>query len=350
MFACTQAWSQQTAPPPEAKGPADGVEPAAGVDISPKPDNSTHPTPTASQRLAIEARQLRANIDAPPAPVWINVDGEEVLGFWQEDMSGNPIGAVLMLHAQGHSSRWPETLLNVHQVLPRFGWATLSIELPSPAALSIPEHPRKIAPNSSAEAAQKVGETPNDGEDTEQPQPKVDETQVVHQDEEAMAPSEAATVPPERPPATEEETEEAAMARIRAAYRYLQQQNPLNIVLIGEGLGAARALKFAVETDPTTAPLGAIVLLDALTPDGSIYAPERLLRLPEVPTMDLITAVGFDVRLRAAKRKQISQKMQYRTYLVRRIMPQVGAAITDKESDVTKTIRGFIKRYHQDRE
>lgn len=315
-----------------------------------------------SERLATQTRQLLAGVEAPPHPVWISVQGEKVLGFWHADTSGTPVGAILMVHDQGHSPRRPDTLLNLHRVMPRHGWATLSIEMPTlrPATTPAREHTTTASPTSLAVPNEDAPQA-----QTERTEASVDETQVVHQEEDPAAKKEpaAATPKPAAPKPTAEEIEQMAMATLQAGLDYLQQQNQFNIVILGEGLGAARALKFVAQAEvgspPAQAsggtrrqavisrPVRALVLLNADLSKSHTEAPLELIRYPEVPTLDLITSVDFEVRANAARRKQMSQKMQYQIYSLRRLMPQAGDNSGDQENDVTKNIRGFVTKHAQ---
>lgn len=361
-FACSHPHAQQ--PPPTPETTADTFSLTAGPSESPTDEVNAAPAIPARQRLASEARRLLAEIDGPPSPVWINANGEDVLGFWQEDMSGTPVGAVLMLHAQGQTPRWPETLLNLHQVLPRFGWATLSVELPAPAPLAVPARVNGTAadtpPAQSIEedGAAEAEQTGKAEQEPEKPEPATDETQLVFQETEVNA---AVAVEETAAAVSAEDVEQAAMAAIQAAFDYLQQQNQYNIVILGEGLGAARALNFAksatlgkpqaqekngaIANAVVDRPIRGIVMLDAAMAEGSQHAPELLLIYPEIPTLDLITTADFDVRQSAVRRKQVSKKMQYQIYVARRIMPQSGVTKRDKENDITKSVRGFIGRH-----
>lgn len=336
---------------------------------------SIQPNRSLRERLATQTQHLLANVEPPPHPVWISVQGEQVLGFWHADTSGAPVGAILMVHDQGHSPRRPDTLLNLHRIMPRHGWATLSIEMPTMRPSPIPARVRSepIVPSSTISTDADMPTPPNgdapqrltQDAQTEPTEVEVDETKIVHQEEDPTPAKEpAAAIPmPTEPTPTAEEIEQMAMATMQAGLDYLQQQNQFNIVILGEGLGAARALKFIAQAEvgspPTqttgraskrgvvSRPIRALVLLNADLPGGNTESPLELIRHPEVPTLDLITSVDLEVRANAAKRKRMSQKMQYQTYTLRRLMPQAGVNTEDQENDITKTIRGFVTKNAQ---
>ena len=349
-----QATSTNTEQSAESSNATDTTNENLNADPAP-PTAQRAPT---KERLQKEAKQLLSDIEPPPSPVWIPVEGEQILGFWQEDLSGNPVGALLMLHADGHSARWPATLLNLHQQLPIHGWSTLSISLPSPAPSEIPERSQP------AQTAPEVNQKPDDSELTQESAESspaegaapVDETQVVYEDvPDTAGTDEVADTPREQAP-TPEEIERKARVTIQAALDYLQQQNQFNIALLGEGLGGARALEFIgqakIDAPPAQTnngiskravvdrPIRALVLLD-VNLSGNKTLPDLLL-YPEVPTLDLISSVQFDARNRLQKRKQVSRKKQYKVYSARRILPQTQIPDAQTETDITKTIRGFL--------
>lgn len=336
LFLCPAAWAQQPAADTsaQAEAQADIAEDRTIVDALP-----------ATERLAIGARRLLVDAGASPTPVWLNVQQKQTLGFWQEDMSGAPVGAVLMLHAEGHSPRWPATLLNMHHTLPRFGWATLSVELPPPAGRRIPPRPQANTTDMST-LATSATEGQDQEANTQEAVSAGEETQVT------------VDVAPESPPpdsaATAEDPEQVALLAIQAAIDYLHQQGQQNIVLFGEGFGARRALKYLASKGTATTPadvpppkeVRALVMLDARLPS----ADERLALIaqPQTPTLDLITSANFDDRAIASERRQAAKKVRYQTYLLRRILPPTGAQ--DRENDITRAVRGFITRYAQGEE
>lgn len=297
-------------------------------------DRTTVAASPASERLAKQARQLLAGAAEAPATVWLEVAGGQVLGFWQADTSGTPVGAVLMLHAEGHSPRWPATLLNMHHNLPKFGWSTLSVELPPPAPKLVPPRLRlgQASPATPADAAR---ETPEENADA---QPVDDETA---EEPTQVADAVPADVPPE-PAMTTEEVEQLTVDTIAAAIDFLQQRGQQNVVLLGEGLGAEQAASYLAAMGEA-AKINALVMLDP-QPAG-IAAREALMGHPAVSTLDLITSADFDDRARARERRQLSKKMRYQNYVLRRILPPTRHTDSGRENEISKAVRGFIARH-----
>lgn len=351
MLSCHWAAAQTSEAAPS---PAPQEEQADTVD-----DRNTSRASPARERLAKQARHLLAAVEPPPHPVWIPVDGIDTLAFWQEDTSGEPEGAILLLHDAGQSPRWPATLLNLHRHLPRFGWATLSIELPATATPEIP--PRSIEqPPSTVDAG-----TPTDPEaETAATDPEnteaVDESQVVHEEAlTANADAEPGEVAPnEAEPNTEstsptaEQVEQSVNATISAAVAYLDQRGMRNIVILGEGLGTARALTYLNSTADSAeqSSIRALVMLDPSIPEPIAETFSTTLNNFQLPVFDLITSVNFAERTLAAQRRQLSEKSGHPAYFARQLTPAAGVANPQKESRISKAVRGFISRRASGRE
>ena len=317
---------------------------------------STNQSPRQTRRL--QQQRLLADLPGPPAAIWLESGGEEFLGFWQSDLSGEPLGAVLMLHAEGQNPRWRGTLLRLHQSLPHHGWATLSVELP---ALPEPAIPARTLPATTPTPATQLPGLP-DAPNTPAAPVEVDETQVVHQDQVTSQGEEATrSAEPTR-------TEAASVAdvklkitqRIAAATRYLNQQGQYNLVLLGEGAGAHWALahlKDAVMPEVPSSgddknkavmdrPIRALILVDIKTPAPLPEPPwTEQLKHPQVPTLDLYTDYGLTARKVATKRRQDSVAAGYETYVQKRLPPQTGADPTAQETALTKAIRGFLQKH-----
>jgi Protein of unknown function (DUF3530) len=349
---------------------------AESTEIVPASPAAT-PSKPVSLRLQETARQLLASVPAPPSPITINVQGQEILGFWHADASGKPVGAILMLHDHADSPRKPDTLLNLHRVLPQHGWSTLSIQLPPLNAVAPPFRTRPVLQAVNPVSGDIKGKGDGEGaadkkaasERTDQAkteEKKVDETEVVHAEADSLAADVAATAgagesaPP--PVMTDAQTELLTLAIMQAGLDYLQNEKQFNVILLGEGLGAVRALQFAGKAQlgkpPKQSsdgsktveavmerPIRAIVMVNADFSERGTEPAEKWLIYPEIPTLDLITSVDLEVRAEAEERKRMSQKKQYKTYVLRRLMPLEGGQTSDAENHVTKSIRGFLAQH-----
>lgn len=249
-------------------------------------------------------------------------------------MSGAPQGAILMLHAAGQSPRWPDTLLNLHHNLPRFGWATLSIELPATVSRALPPRQVDSATTGSVEAE---GSTEAAGGEA------IDERQVVHEDTADTATAVDEATPP---PPTHEQVEQQVENAILAAIEFIKQRNIHNIVLYGEGLGAARALAYAGSTlgAAEDSSLQALVLVDIDKAEPTTESYAAALASFKRPVLDLTTGVGSAARAQAAHRRQLSLKVRHPVYFTRNLLSPPMPATNGRENTLSKAVRGFISR------
>jgi len=74
----------------------------------------------------LNARQLQPSA----TPIKLNAAGKEFYGIFTEQISKKSHGVALFLHDANQHPDWEEVIRPMRQALPRFGWSTLSIELP----------------------------------------------------------------------------------------------------------------------------------------------------------------------------------------------------------------------------
>jgi len=128
----------------------------------------------------------------------LKVEGAEVVSLYRDGQSGRLDGGVILLHDRGTHADWPGVIQTLRRELPRYGWSTLSIELPAAGAAT-----------SSAELLKQWSES----------------------------------VP----------------VRIEAAIVAMGERNIFNIVLIGHGIGAAVAADY-IEKNPSDRIQGLIAI------------------------------------------------------------------------------------------
>lgn len=180
---------------------------------------------------------------------WLEVAGERALAIYSEAAAGPPRGGVILLHDAATHADWPDVIQPLRRALPGQGWATLSIQLPTPVR--------------------------GNGGLWE------------------LAPVFA-----------------AGGARIAAAAAWLEQQGVSNIVVVGHGLGAAVAA--ATLASPSDAKIAGFVAVGmALPPFGDPAAPYRpeLLGQIKVPVLDLYGSRDSDaVRQQAGYRAAAARR------------------------------------------
>ncbi|MCD8529799.1 MAG: alpha/beta hydrolase family protein [Saccharospirillaceae bacterium] len=219
----------------------------------------------------------------------------EFYGLLLTETRGQPQGGALILHDHGQHSHWPETVAPLRESLPRYGWTTLSIELPEqppaqpPARTEDEEYRARFNPpadtppatdeSSAAEpSADNDASAPPAAEATDSNGITANETTDSNGEQDsALSTAEPALprlngLPPlpasddthtAQPPAAADagkEYREQMLARIRQGVAYLNQRGQLNIVVIACGNSANWAVDFLLarrESQPATAPLAA---------------------------------------------------------------------------------------------
>jgi hypothetical protein len=259
------------------------------------------------------------------------------------DLSGQPLGAVIVLHASGQHPSWPFTVAALLDDLPLHGWSTLSIELPAPAqdatnppANAAPTNTPTVAP---ANAANKTN-----------------------------TPAPAAT-----PPAANNQTtvgiEPQAQARITAAVKYFtdQSQKPTRVVLLGFGSGATRAAEWTrqlVANQPPppppqkTEPISALILI---APANRLIGLEqdlpKILPSTQLPALDIILSSDPQALADAEARRRAVLHQRQRIY--RRLeLPPITGAESAQHSLMVRRVRAWLQRqatgepeeYEDDRE
>ncbi len=66
----------------------------------------------------------------------ISLDGRDgsFAALFRRDESGQPLGAVILLHEAGANPAWPRVISPLRRRLPAHGWQSLALELPAPLA------------------------------------------------------------------------------------------------------------------------------------------------------------------------------------------------------------------------
>lgn len=254
-------------------------------------------------RKAGDSQWLAEELDA--AARWLEAGGESFLALWQPNTSGSPKGAVLMLPAEGHTANGQGTFTQLRRQLPEHGWATLSITLPPP----------EVPPQVSILTAGK-------------------DTAAVEETEKQPAPE-----PTQSP-------EAVASQRIRAALAYLQQNSQGPLVILGEGIGAARAWQYLAENGQ--GPFQAAVLLNArnTVPGQEVVLPENLV-VKTLPALDLYSGEHFLGAQEAKARRFAARTQGLQNYRQIRLGPQ--PEISSGPTAGSRQVRGFLRSLFEEK-
>ena len=231
----------------------------------------------------------------PEQMVTLDANGDKFQARHIADLSGQPRGAVIILHDSGQHPNWPFTAAALIDDFPLHGWDTLNIELPVPTL------------------------------NTAQP----------------ATPA---------PTATATGVEPQAQARINAAIKYFSDQSQRNIVLIGFGSGAIRAaetlrtIAAANTAAPgNTSPISALVII---APQQQLSGIEmdlpKLLPLTGAPALDVTLDSEPQERIEAEARRRAVLHQRTRIY-TRLELPPINNASDAQHSAMVKRVRAWLQ-------
>jgi len=142
--------------------------------------------------------------------------------------------------------------------------------------------------------------------------------------------------------------------------RFLHSKNLFNIVIIGDGIGAARATAFLhsladMRSPPNTTkpqrdggtvmkPIRAIIIVNARNriPASDTNLPLALMD-PEVATLDIYFGVDRRDQSEAQRRKRAAQRQKFQVYQQLRLPELAGPAQNDNR--LSRRIRGFLAQH-----
>lgn len=213
--------------------------------------------------------------------LWLDANGEKFLALLTEQTGGKAEGAVIILHSMGGHADWPQTISPLRTILPKYGWMTLSIQLPV------------IAPE-------------NQNEDYGITLTKSSE-------------------------------------RIKAAIRLLHDRKFLNVVAIGHSFGAASLLSYLQnQKEQKIIAMAAIGLHDYPFVKPSIDLLE-LIENSKIPILDIYGSRDFKrVIDQAADRRLAAKKGKNNKYMQVKI-EGADHYFTKLEDELIKRIRGWLK-------
>jgi len=242
------------------------------------------------------------------------------------DLSGQPRGAVIVLHDSGQNPSWPFTVAALLDDLPLHGWDTMSIELPAPNEMAKP-----IPSNTNAATTSPT---------TPAAPP-------------AQAPAANGSIPTTQPAAkTDSGVEPQVQARITAAVKYFSDQKQTNVVLIGIGSGAVRGAELirqmaGANAEKSTAPITTVILI---APRNSLPGIEldlpKILPTTEIPVLDITLDSEPLTRADAELRRRAVLHQRTRVYRQMALSP-INNTSDAQHSVMIKRIRAWLQRDEQ---
>lgn len=280
---CTGVFAQGT---PAAAAPASAAQPTA--------------TPAPAATGIVGGQNTTYSDRIPPEQlIALDANGDKFQARYIADLSGQPRGAVIILHDSGQHPTWPFTAAALIDDLPLHGWSTLNIELPAPTSAT----------------AEPAAATP------------------------AALGSEAKT-----------------QARINAAIKYFTDQNQRNIVLVGFGSGAIRAaenLRLIATANPATPgktdPLTALVMIAPLQKLNGIELDlPKLLPLTGIAALDMNLSSEPQARAEAEERRRAVLHQRTRIYTRLELAP-LNNTSDAQHSTMVKRVRTWLQANAQAR-
>lgn len=350
----SQTLSAQTAskPDPEAvDSPAQVISPTTEIPAEPAPYGS---------REERDMTLLAQGVEDETA-VWLEALEQPFLALYEQELTGNAVGAVLIINAEGQHSSWPTTSERIRLSLPEFGWNTLSTELPIPESRPIPlrSPPIKAPP---AETATDAEGEPSSG--TAPPASATEPIQAAKGEDKEIYDSSTdqlsdgsvgptatdATIAATKADELKIPTEDVAVARLHAAINYLHQQGQFNIVLMGSGVGALRSVCFLkdipkVDATSQTRLIRSLVMINARNrlpfDDRELH---KCLETPDMPVLDIYTGRDDRNQAEAKERRKYAHRQRYETFQQIRL-PELARNTMLGENRLSRRIRGFLEKH-----
>lgn len=292
---------------------------------------------------------------------------ESVLSLYRPEHTPEARGALVILHEEDGHPDWPMVVNPVRTQMPDFGWATLSVAIPSPGPTDIPERSLPatevltVMPESEQEedAAEDTAEGEGDAAGDEVPadeppadEPPPDEEGDELGDGESEGEEPKADWPPPEPTFVPTEDKgplaERVDARIDAAIRHLTETGYEQIILVGHGLGAVWIMDYL--KDHPLPPQQAIVMIQPRMPQQDIEVDLNTLLLEQQrPILDLYyDDKRFNKRF--AKERADTARRAGNTYYRQTRLGGLGmqSGNTDaKDRRIVQSLRGWLDYLYQ---
>lgn len=323
------------------------------------------PTPVEPPYASREERDMkllaeRVNADAI---VWLKALEEPFLSLYERELTGNAVGAALIINAEGQHSSWPSTTERIRLSLPQVGWNTLSTELPEADRHAPPKRtwnatapaPPKTDSATQENANENTDQSTDDSAPSDAPTP-ASEQEIYDDQTGELSDGSIDSGNDSAPTAIADElkipSEDIATARLQESINYLHQQGQFNIVVMGSGIGAARAACFAdtlpkVNSATQTRLIRAMVLINARNHvPGTDQWLHKCLTYPEIPVLDVYIGLGERDRQEAKERLSYSRRKNYGVYQQIRL-PELAHNTARGENRLSRRIRGFLEQHAQ---
>mgnify|MGYP003683029055 CR=1 FL=1 len=346
------------------------TEPKAETEKSGEMEESTSATtpeepetPLYQSREERDMTLLADDVDGETA-VWLTAMEQPFLGLYERELTGQAVGAVLIINAEGQHSSWPTTSELIRLSLPEFGWNTLSTELPLPETRPVPkrsETPNPTTDNKTAdEDSTESPEKDKSATETEKEPVKAEagedkeiyDSQSGQLSDGSIDPdkTEGAEIPEAKADEMKVPAEDIAVARLHAAINYLHQQGQFNIVLMGSGMGALRSVCFLndipkLNESTQSRLIRSLVMINARNrlpnDDRQLH---KCLDTPEMPVLDVYVGQDDRNQSEAKERRKYAHRKNYEVYQQIRL-PELARNTMLGENRLSRRVRGFLESH-----
>ena len=196
--------------------------------------------------------------------------------------TGKREGGIIVLHGTGAHPNWPDVIYPLRTELPEYGWSSLSVQLPVLA---------------------------NDAKHADY-LPLFDEV----------------------------------AERINAGTQFLKSKGVNNIIIIGHSMGAAMA-SYYLSTQPKTDIRAFIGIgMSSSKADPKMDTPSTLAKI-KIPVLDLFGSRDLDSVLASVKQRNNAGIKAKNNFYFQKKITGANHFMQDKEAEMIKRIRGWLKRY-----
>ena len=279
--------------------------------------------------------------------VWLGEEQDSFLAIYGRDTTGRPQGAIIVIHDESHQPEWPNVITPLREHLPLYGWATLSIAVPTTERPPIPNRPDKTLSTDIETKTETHIET--------ETQNKVDDNEPSSPEKAAVTTDNASTslLNAKYPHPAPAEIHKEIYNRIELAIEYANSQGFYNLALAGYGVGGAWAgdyLAFTLqqmsqankqEKDLPQDGYG-LILIDAKNPiHNTSISIETALGQIHFPILDLIQQ-HKSIQDDASEARRLAARRFLRTNYIQIRLPPKYTNIPSKNR-LVKRIRGWLK-------
>lgn len=233
------------------------------------------------QRLT---QQLKDNVKQGEAMMLKIADADEFLALYMEATTPRSRGGVILLHDIGAHPDWPELISPLRTQLPRYGWHTLSLQMPL-----LSDHPT--------------------------PQEYI-------------------------------ELFKEARARIAAGVEFFSQRGIYNMVIVGHSLGGAMGLTWLASEDGKQSKAIAFVgigVYDHEHMDKTLSSDKSITQLA-IPVLDIVGSLDRRVVLDAAQARTTQAKKAAKGNYQLVTIPGADHFFTGLENNLVKRIRVWLNK------